>query len=119
MAAVTLSLGGQSAGAGDERSLFLKVFSGEVLNAYERAIKVSSLLTTRTISSGKSAQFPTTGLALARYFSRLRLLRAAEEQSAPRSAPDRSKERASNRLAVLEPARLGAAPSGGRVPRLL
>jgi len=69
MAAVPVSLGGQSAGAGDERTLFLKVFSGEVLNAYERAIKVSSLLTTRTITSGKSAQFPTTGLALARYFN--------------------------------------------------
>ena len=69
MAAVSMSLGGQSAGAGDERTLFLKVFSGEVMNAYERAIKVSPLLTTRTISSGKSAQFPTTGLALARYFT--------------------------------------------------
>jgi hypothetical protein len=67
--AVTMSLGGQSAGANNERSLFLKVFSGEVLNAYERAIKVSALLTTRTISNGKSAQFPTTGLALARYFT--------------------------------------------------
>ena len=33
MAAVTLSLGGQSAGAGDERSLFLKVFCGEVMAA--------------------------------------------------------------------------------------
>lgn len=69
MAAVPLSLGGLSSAGGDERTLFLKVFSGEVLNAYERAIKVSSLLTTRTITSGKSAQFPTTGLALARYFS--------------------------------------------------
>lgn len=68
MAAVPLSLGGLSSAGGDERTLFLKVFSGEVLNAYERAIKVSSLLTTRTITSGKSAQFPTTGLALARYF---------------------------------------------------
>ena len=69
MAIVPLSLGGQSAGAGNERALFLKVFSGEVLAAYERAIKVSPLLTTRTITSGKSAQFPTTGLALARYFT--------------------------------------------------
>tara|TARA_R100000808_G_scaffold9706_1_gene26417 strand:- start:30201 stop:31292 length:1092 start_codon:yes stop_codon:yes gene_type:complete len=50
------------------RSLFLKVFSGEVMSAYERAIKVSPLLTTRTITSGKSAQFPTTGVASARYF---------------------------------------------------
>ena len=69
MAAVPLSLGGLSGNSGDERALFLKVFSGEVLNAYERAIKISPLLTTRTITSGKSAQFPTTGLALARYFS--------------------------------------------------
>ena len=69
MAAVPLSLGGQQSGTGDQRSLFLKVFSGEVLNAYERAINISPLLTTRTISSGKSAQFPTTGLAIARYFT--------------------------------------------------
>jgi hypothetical protein len=68
MAAVPLSLGGLSGDSGDERALFLKVFSGEVLNAYERAIKISPLLTTRTITSGKSAQFPTTGVALARYF---------------------------------------------------
>ena len=50
------------------KSLFLKVFSGEVMNAYERAIKISPLLTNRTITSGKSAQFPTTGVASARYF---------------------------------------------------
>jgi hypothetical protein len=65
---MAVSFGGQQSGTGNERALFLKVFSGEVMNAYERAIKVSPLLTTRTITSGKSAQFPTTGLALARYF---------------------------------------------------
>lgn len=70
MASVSnLSLGGLNAGGSDQRNLFLKVFSGEVLNAYERAIKVSPLLTTRTITSGKSAQFPTTGVAAARYFT--------------------------------------------------
>lgn len=53
----------------EQRELFLKVFSGEVLTAYERAIKVAPLLTTRTISSGKSAQFPATGYAAARYFT--------------------------------------------------
>jgi hypothetical protein len=70
MAAVSsLSLGGQQSGANNERALFLKVFSGEVLAAYERSIKISPMLTTRTITSGKSAQFPTTGVAAARYFT--------------------------------------------------
>ena len=64
--AVGVSYGGQNV-TGDTRALFLKVFSGEVINAYEQAIKVSPRLTTRTITTGKSAQFPTTGLALARY----------------------------------------------------
>jgi len=66
--ASSMSFGGQSVSAADKRGLFLKVFSGEVMKAYERAIKVSSLVTQRTISSGKSAQFPTTGVAAARYF---------------------------------------------------
>jgi len=67
--AITPSVGGQTTfSVSADRELFLKVFSGEVMTAYERAIKVSPLLTTRTISSGKSAQFPTTGVAAARYF---------------------------------------------------
>ena len=64
-----ISHGGQSVGAGDTRALFLKVFSGEVLRAYERQIKIAPLITGRTITSGKSAQFPTTGVAAARYFT--------------------------------------------------
>ena len=67
--AITPSVGGMTDhSVTAARSLFLKVFSGEVMNAYERAIKVSPLLTNRTISSGRSAQFPTTGVASARYF---------------------------------------------------
>ena len=67
--AITPSVGGQTTfDVTAAKSLFLKVFSGEVMTAYERAIKVSPLLTTRTITSGKSAQFPTTGVAAARYF---------------------------------------------------
>tara|TARA_R100001530_G_scaffold71181_3_gene50391 strand:- start:8613 stop:9734 length:1122 start_codon:yes stop_codon:yes gene_type:complete len=65
--AVGVSFGGQSVSASETRGLFLKVFSGEVIKAYERAIKVSPLLTNRTITNGKSAQFPTTGVAKARY----------------------------------------------------
>jgi hypothetical protein len=64
-----MSFGGQSVAAADKRGLFLKVFSGEVMKAYERAIKISPLVTQRTITSGKSAQFPTTGVAAARYFT--------------------------------------------------
>ena len=60
---------GSQANSTTQRALFLKVFSGEVMTAYERAIKIAPLLTTRTITSGKTAQFPTTGYAAARYFS--------------------------------------------------
>ena len=49
-------------------ALFLKVFSGEVLTAFsENNIFNDSLHTVRTISSGKSAQFPVTGTATAAY----------------------------------------------------
>ena len=65
----SMSFGGQLGTATDKRGLFLKVFSGEVLKAYERAIKISPLITGRTITSGKSAQFPTTGTAAARFFT--------------------------------------------------
>ena len=49
-------------------ALFLKVFSGEVLTAFsENNIFNDSLHNVRTISSGKSAQFPVTGAATAAY----------------------------------------------------
>jgi len=49
-------------------ALFLKVFSGEVLTAFsENNVFNDSLHTVRTISSGKSAQFPVTGTATAAY----------------------------------------------------
>lgn len=65
----SMSFGGQAVAASDKRGLFLKVFSGEVLKAFERAIKITPFITARTITSGKSAQFPTTGLAAARFFT--------------------------------------------------
>ena len=50
-----------------DNALFLKVFANEVLNAFEEANVMKELHTVRTISSGKSAQFPVTGIATAKY----------------------------------------------------
>ena len=56
-----------NSGTGYE-ALFLKVFSGEVLTAFsENNVFSDALHTVRTISSGKSAQFPVTGTATAAY----------------------------------------------------
>ena len=52
----------------DFEALFLKVFSGEVLTAFARNnIFNDQLHSVRTITSGKSAQFPVTGAATAAY----------------------------------------------------
>lgn len=48
-------------------ALFLKVFAGEVLTAFRKATVFEGLHTVRTISSGKSAQFPIIGLASTAY----------------------------------------------------
>lgn len=53
--------------AGDPKALFLKVFGGEVLTAFNRASAFRPRHTVRVIPSGKSAQFPVTGLANAQY----------------------------------------------------
>ena len=45
----------------DYDALFLKVFSGEVLASFGRENQMLNMTTVRTISSGKSAQFPVTG----------------------------------------------------------
>ena len=44
-----------------DNALFLKVFSGEVITAFERECVFGDLVQSRTIQSGKSAQFPVTG----------------------------------------------------------
>ena len=49
------------------KDLFLKVFSNEVLTAFKKATIFEPLHTVRTISSGKSAQFPIIGLASTAY----------------------------------------------------
>lgn len=53
--------------ANDVNALFLKQFAGEVLTTFEVENVMMPLHTVRSISSGKSAQFPTTGVASATY----------------------------------------------------
>lgn len=50
-----------------DNSLFLKVFSGEILTTFEENNIMKDLHTIRTISNGKQAQFPATGIATAKY----------------------------------------------------
>ena len=52
---------GQIQGAGDELALFLKIFGGEVLTAYENKNVTQGRVMEKNIQSGKSASFPATG----------------------------------------------------------
>lgn len=61
------SRSGQNRLAGDTDALFLKVFSGEIITSFEEANVMMPLHRVRTISSGKSAQFPVAGVASAQY----------------------------------------------------
>ena len=54
-------------GGSDKDALFLKVFSGEILTTFEEFNVMKGLHTIRTIANGKSAQFPVTGIAEAKY----------------------------------------------------
>tara|TARA_Y100001937_G_scaffold21781_2_gene30756 strand:- start:5577 stop:6704 length:1128 start_codon:yes stop_codon:yes gene_type:complete len=60
-------LGALNAAGGDPDALFLKVFSGEVLTTFQENNVMMPLHRVRTISSGKTAQFPVTGVAAAKY----------------------------------------------------
>lgn len=55
MANATVSRIGQIEGAGDEKALFLKVFSGEVLTAFHNENVMMDKHMVRTIQNGKSA----------------------------------------------------------------
>lgn len=57
--ATTLNIG-QANGAGDRKALFLKVFGGEVMVAYQDKNEILDRHMTRSIASGKSAAFPAT-----------------------------------------------------------
>jgi hypothetical protein len=58
---------GQINSAGNVDALFLKKFSGEILQTFEESNVFKPLHTIRTIENGKSAQFPVTGIATANY----------------------------------------------------
>lgn len=67
MAASTPSRVGQIQGAGAVDALWLKVFAGEILEAFDTMVKTLDKHRVRTIESGKSAQFPATFKASASY----------------------------------------------------
>ena len=67
MADTTASRLGQINASGSADELFLKVFSGEILTTFEEQNVMKDLHMVRTISNGKSAQFPITGIADANY----------------------------------------------------
>lgn len=67
MADQTPSRLGQILAAGDTDAIFLKVFSGEVLTAFENETVTAGHTFERAITSGKSAQFPVMGRGTAYY----------------------------------------------------
>lgn len=67
MANATVSAIGQINGAGMTDALFLKLYGGEVLTAFETAQVTRDKHSIRSITSGKSAQFPATGNVVASY----------------------------------------------------
>ncbi len=67
MANTTPSRVGQTLGAGLTDALFLKLFSGEVMTIFEAENVTKGRTMVRTISNGKSSQFPVMGRATASY----------------------------------------------------
>lgn len=67
MSNATPSRIGSNNGAADKKELFLKVFAGEVLTAFEEACVTAGKFAERTIASGKSASFPILGNIAAAY----------------------------------------------------
>jgi len=67
MANATPSRLGQVNNSGDAKALFLKVFAGEVLTAFEESTVTAGRFAERTIAAGKSAQFPILGKIAAEY----------------------------------------------------
>lgn len=63
----SISRPGSANGAADKWSLFLKVFSGEVLSLFEQKTVMKPLVTVRNISQGKSATFPLYGSLAAKF----------------------------------------------------
>lgn len=81
----TVSRLGQQNATGDARALFLKLYAGEVLTAFEEKNIFMGLHRTRTISNGKSAQFPLTGSATAAYHTAGQLIEGAAIKAGERT----------------------------------
>ena len=58
---------GQSNSTGDQRALYLKLFSGEMFKGFQRNTIARDLIMKRTLTSGKSLQFIFTGRTTAEY----------------------------------------------------
>lgn len=69
LAAAGISNPGQKLSAGDRDTLFMKVFSGEVLTAFARNTVMMSRHQVRTIDHGKSASFAVMGRTRAKYLA--------------------------------------------------
>lgn len=72
----TVNFAGQKNNTGNSRDMYLKVFAGETLTAFHQANIFLGLTRTRTISSGKSAQFPVFGTTVAKYHTPGQLIQA-------------------------------------------
>jgi hypothetical protein len=64
---MTINRPGQKNGAGDVDAMWLPQFAGEVLTAFDETNVFAERSLIRTITAGKSAQFPATWKATARY----------------------------------------------------
>lgn len=69
MATPIVSRPGQANATGDPSALFLKVFAGEVMKTFQLETIFDALQRIRSISAGKSAQFPAIGQASAGYMT--------------------------------------------------
>ena len=67
MSNATPSRLGQVRGAGGAQALFLDIFGGEVLTAFERSLVMRDKHMTRSITEGRSARFPATFKVGTRY----------------------------------------------------
>lgn len=67
MANVNLTRPGQVNQAGDSRALLLKLFTGEVYEAFRNSLIAKPLIQSRTLRNGKEAQFIHTGKMTAGY----------------------------------------------------
>lgn len=63
----TMAIGGDVSTNDKRLALALKIFSGEVLTAYDRYVITDGKFTERNIESGKSAQYPVIGRTNAHY----------------------------------------------------